>query len=208
MLSLRAVAVLPFQSKLWCLWKFFNHAPKSFGTGNIGLLSTFLMITSFSHLWLGTHFYGLDVGINGERPILSDYIQWLYGNTALWYLLTLCPFLWHYRPGCLPFLHGQSSATKLRLAHTWKTLPSDRKSLKKEEGRKIQTKMDKYVISTQDFKIISLFSTLGCCVPLLLEQLLEGCGLNVYVACSRAQRKVCAETPAEFIKLRIMSLLR
>lgn len=178
------MAVLPFQSKLWCLWKFSNHAPKSFGTGNIGLLSTFLMVTSFSHLWLGTHFYGLDVGINGERPILSDYIQWLYGSTALWYLLTLCPFLWHYRPaGCLPFLHGQSSATKLRLAHTSKTLPSDRKSLKKEEGRKIQTKMDKYVISAQDFKIISLFSTLGCCVPLSLEHLLAyPCG-GLWVKC-------------------------
>ena len=153
MFSLRAVTLLPFQSKLWCLWKFFNYAPKTFGRGNIGLLNYFL-ITS---LWLKTDLDGLDVGTSGQRPILGDYIQRLYDNTDLWYLLILCSFLWHSKhAGCLPFLHGQSSATEMRCAHIWTTLPSDSK--KSEKVRNVQTKMHKYIIWTQDFKIISLFS--------------------------------------------------
>lgn len=75
----------------------------------------------------------------------------------------------------------------------------------------MRTKMDKYAIWSQDFKITSLFSILGCCELLYrntyCHRSVEGCGLNTYRACSRAQKKACAEAPTEFTKLRITSLL-
>lgn len=134
----------------------------------------------------------------------SDYMTTQF---FLWYPLILCPFLWHCNPaGCLPFLHGQSSATELRWAHTWKTLPSVKKSEKGGEEKDADKTSQIHYLNSRFQNHLLIFHLGMLCTDLIGTPIgihLWRAVFQMFIGPLWVQRKASAEPPTEFIKLRI-----